>query len=313
MKKIALALAVTAPFAAQAETIEIEKPEFYGKFNVVQEFVQQETGGSYSQLNSNASRLGVKGKIALDGGLTAIYQAEYETFIDDGQKAAGQTITQRNTFVGIESSVGTLQAGMFDTPMKLSQNKVDLFNDLQGDIKNVISGNAENRSENSVQYTSPSLSGVVLAVDHINSEDKTTAKKDNGLSASVAYTRGGIYLAYAYDNAVVIGSDLVVSRVVGQYTVGGLQLGALWETQNLSGTDTDGWMASASYKLNSTVALKAQYGESDMKKTGGQSYSIGADYKLAKAAKAFVYATAEDADAAGSANQYYGAGVEYKF
>lgn len=312
MKKIALALAVTAPFAAQAETIEIEKPEFYGKFNVVQEFIQQEAGGSYSKLNSNASRLGVKGKFALDNGLTAIYQAEYETFIDEGEKAAGQTITQRNTFVGVESGVGTLQAGIFDTPLKLSQNKVDLFNDLQGDIKNVISANGENRMKNSVQYTSPSLAGVVLAVDHINSEDKTTAKRDNGVSASLAYTRGGIYLAYAYDNAVKA-EGLEISRVVAQYTVGGLQVGALWETQDNNGTDDDGWMASASYKLNSTVALKAQYGESDMKKTGGQSYSIGADYKLAKAAKAFVYATAEDADAAGSANQYYGAGVEYKF
>ena len=55
-----------APFIAQAETIEIEKPSFYGKLNVTQEFVQPENAGNYSQLNSNASRLGLKGKIALD-------------------------------------------------------------------------------------------------------------------------------------------------------------------------------------------------------------------------------------------------------
>lgn len=309
MKKIALALAVTAPFAAQAETIEIEKPEFYGKFNVVQEFIQQETAGSYSKLNSNASRLGVKGKFALDNGLTAIYQAEYGTDVD----AKNTVFSRRNTFVGMEGGFGQVIAGVFDTPLKLSQNKVDLFNDLQGDISKMISG-SENRAENSVQYTSPSLAGAVLTVDHINSEDSDAdgVQRDNGLSASLAYTRDGIYLAYAYDNAVNA-DGVEVSRVVGQYTVGGLQLGALWEAQDNNGTDDEGWMASASYKLNSTVALKAQYGESDIKKAGGQSYSIGADYKLAKAAKAFVYATAEDADAAGSANQYYGAGVEYKF
>lgn len=310
MKKIALSLAIVSPALVQAETInlEIEKPEFYGKINVVQEFVQQKDAGSYSQLNSNASRLGVKGKMALEHGLQAIYQAEYETFQDDGEKTAGQTFSQRNTFIGIEGSFGRVQAGMFDTPFKNAQNKVDLFNDLQGDIKNSISA-SENRSSNSVQYTSPSFAGLVATVDHLNSEDEDV---NNSLSASLAYRRGGLYAAYAYDNEVN-GESIDAQRVVGQYKAGAVQLGAMWETLDNDGRSEEGWMASAAFKASTAVTLKAQYGASDIKTKGGISYSLGADYKLAANAKTFAYATSEESDDETKNAQYYGAGLEYKF
>lgn len=334
MKKIVLSLAIASPVLVQAETInlEIEKPEFYGKLNVTQEFVQPEDAGNFSQLNSNASRLGLKGSIALDNGLKAIYQVEYEVFADDGDKSKslkgsgeGKTasdedvsvdvsvtgytsLSQRNTFIGIEGGFGRVQAGMFDTPFKSVQNKVDLFNDLQGDIKNIIS-KSENRSKNSVQYTSPSFAGLVATVDHLNSEDEDT---NNGLSASLAYTRGDIYVAYAYDNEVN-GEKVDAQRVVGQYKVGAVQLGALWETLDTDGNSEEGWMASAAFKATSDVTVKAQYGASDIKKEGGVSYSLGADYKLAKNAKTFVYATSEESDDESVNAQYYGAGLEYKF
>ncbi|MAY00052.1 MAG: porin [Oceanospirillaceae bacterium] len=308
MKKLALSLAVAAPLAVNAETIEIEKPEFYGKINVAQEFVQQKDAGNLAQLNSNASRLGVKGTIDLDAGLTGIYQAEFEMYPDDGDKDSDRTFAQRNTYIGIKSAYGTLQAGIFDTPFKKAQKKVDLFNDLQGDIKHIIS-DSENRAKNSVQYTSPEFAGLTATVDHINSEDEEI---NNGLSASLAYQRGDIYLAYAYDTDV---SDegTEAQRVAGQYSIGLVQLGALWETQDDGVDSKDGWMASAKVKVASKVSLKAQYGASDIKEEGGVTYSLGADYKLTKVAKTFVYATSEESDDESVNAQYYGVGLEYKF
>lgn len=328
MKKLALSLAVAAaPFIAQAETIEIEKPSFYGKLNVTQEFVQPEDAGSYSQLNSNASRLGLKGKIALDHGLTGIYQVEYEMNADDGSASIKTkvidenadsntdtvTITQRNTFAGVKGEFGEVIVGMFDTPFKATQNKIDLFNDLQGDLKNVIT-NSDNRAKNSVQYTSPNMSGAVVTVDHINSEDENT---NNGLSASVAYTLEDIYVAAAYDNEVE-SETINAYRVVGQFTIDAIQLGALWESQDTDGESKDGWFASAQLKMNSKVALKAQYGQSDIREEGASTISLGADYKLAKTAKTFVYVTQEDSDNQTATTKvisatYIGAGLEYKF
>ena len=315
MKKLALSLAVAAaPFIAQAETIEIEKPSFYGKLNVTQEFVQPENAGNYSQLNSNASRLGLKGKIALDHGLTGIYQVEYEVNADDGTESkSGNTLTQRNTFAGVKGEFGEVIVGMFDTPFKATQNKIDLFNDLRGDIKNVIS-NSENREANSVQYTSPNMGGAVVTVDHINSENENT---NNGLSTSVAYTLENIYVAAAYDNEVE-GEKIDAYRAVAQITIDAIQLGVLAENQDNADSSEDGWLASAQFKMNSTVALKAQYGQSDIREKGASTISLGADYKLAKTAKTFVYVTQEDSDNQAAITKvasatYIGGGLEYKF
>ncbi|WP_320819808.1 porin [Thalassolituus sp.] len=310
MKKLALSLAVAAaPFIAQAETIEIEKPSFYGKLNVTQEFVQPENAGNYSQLNSNASRLGLKGKIALDHGLTGIYQIEYEVNADDGTESrSGNTLTQRNTFAGVKGEFGEVIVGMFDTPFKATQNKIDLFNDLQGDIKNFIS-NSENRKENSVQYTSPNMGGAVVTVDHINSENENT---NNGLSTSVAYTLENIYVAAAYDNEVE-GEKIDAYRAVVQITIDALQLGVLAENQDNADSSEDGWLASARFKLDSKIALNAQYGQSDIREKGASTMSLGADYKLAKTAKTFVYVTQEDSDDESLNATYIGGGLEYKF
>ena len=96
MKKTALSLAIAAvlPAFANAEKVEVEMPEFYGKVNVSIQNTQEEGKGSISELVSNASRLGVKGKIELNHGLEGIYKLEYQTAVDDGDnsKLSGSTL-----------------------------------------------------------------------------------------------------------------------------------------------------------------------------------------------------------------------------
>lgn len=308
MKKTALAIALTSATAfANAQTVEVKLPTFYGKMNVTQEFVQQENDGSYSRLQSNASRLGLKGDFALNDELTAFYQAEYQIDVD-GDADDAKALTMRNTFVGAKGSFGKVQAGLFDTALKAAQGKVDQFNDLPGDIKNIVT-NSENREANAVRYSTPSLSGLVLTVDHINAEEEGA---HNGLSLSAVYSRDAIYAAVAHDSEVE-GEGVSVTRVVGQVSLADLTLGALWETEDDNGESADGFMVSAALKATSKVALKAQLASSDIKAEGSEQMSLGADYKLAKNAKTFVFATMGENDAEDSGVQVYGAGVEYKF
>ena len=62
--------------------------------------------------------------------LELIYQAEYEVDPVDGKadESKGRVLKQRNTFIGIKSSLGTLFLGTHDTALKKSQSKIDLFN-----------------------------------------------------------------------------------------------------------------------------------------------------------------------------------------
>jgi len=307
MKKTALfvAMASVATFA-QAETIEIKVPTFYGKINMSQEFIQQEDAGNYSELNSNASRLGVKGDFALTDEITAIYQAEYQIDTDGD---AAETFSERNTFIGAKGSFGKVQAGIFDTALKASQGKVDQFNDLGADIKNYVTS-SDNRPANIVRYQSPSLSGLVLTFDHINSEDEATT---NGQSISAVFSQDVVYAAVAYDIDVE-GQGINTTRVTGQISLdGGIKLGALWESEDDNGETTDGMMVSAAVKTGSATTLKAQYAASDIKSEGATQIALGLDYKLAKNAKLFGYVSDAETDADGSGEQIFGAGAEFKF
>lgn len=309
MKKTALSLAIAAvlPTFAHAEKVEVEMPEFYGKVNVSVQNTQEEGKGSISELVSNASRLGVKGKIELKHGLEGIYKLEYETQVDDGDKS-GQTFAQRNIFAGIKGGFGQVIVGKFDTPLKKAQKKIDLFNDLEGDIKSVIT-KSDKRKENSIQYSTPKMSGLVATVAHIASEDETV---NDGTSSSLTFTQKNVYAAIAYDTDVNIDTDVL--RLVAQYSMSDFTVAALWEQDNRAGSDNDveGWVYSASYKLNSDIKLKAQYGESDIVKDNAETYSLAADYKLGEGAKAYAFVTDETYDE-NKSNQYYGVGLEYKF
>jgi predicted porin len=307
MKKTALSLAIAAvlPAFANAEKVEIEVPEFYGKINVSVQNTQ-EGSASISELVSNASRLGVKGNIDLNHGLQGVYKAEYETQVDDGDKG-GQTFSQRNIYAGIKGGFGQVIVGMFDTPLKKAQKKIDLFNDLEGDIKSVIS-KSDNREANSVQYNTPTMSGLVATIAHIASEDEAI---NDGTSSSLTFSRNAFYAAVAYDTDVEA-DGINVTRLVAQYSIAGITLGGLWETQRQNGDNNDGWVYSAAYKLTSDVKLKAQYGESDIVKDNAETYSLGVDYKLAEGAKVYAFATDEEFGD-DSSNEYYGVGLEYKF
>jgi predicted porin len=129
---------------------------------------------------------------------------------------------------------------------------------------------------------------------------------------SAAFTQDMVYVAVAHDIGVE-GAGIDVTRVVGQLNLdGGIQLGALWETEDNNGESNDGMMLSAAVKAASKVTLKGQYASSDIKQEGATQITLGADYKLAKNAKVFAYASDVDTDENG-AGQGFAVGAEYKF
>ncbi|WP_096086595.1 porin [Agaribacterium haliotis] len=310
MKKLAfIPVAMMAAAGAYAE------PKLYGKANVSLQNAD-ENDSSVVELKSNASRLGVKGDHAIeDTNLKGVYQMEFEVAVDDGQNSNGETFSQRNIFVGLQGGFGLAKAGKFDTPLKVAQKKIDLFNDLEGDIKHMITRN-DNRPSNIVQYSSPKLGDVVgLNAAVIASEEEDV---DNGFSGSVTAEFSGVYLAAAYDTGVE-SEETDVARLVAQWNFAAFQLGALYEMMEVDGGDSNNsWMLSAQYKINNW-ALKAQGGAADVVKDYDDTttYSLGVDYKFSKKLKTFAYYTSNDFTGAddgieGDAS-YFGLGTELKF
>lgn len=339
MKKNLLAIAVGAAVAMPGLAL-ADGPTVYGKVNVSLENAEFDDGVNPSddawELNSNASRLGVKGDFDLDvAGLKAIYQAEFEISVDDGDKG-GQTFTQRNIYGGFKGGFGTLKAGKFDTPTKKAQGKIDQFNDIGGDIKNVLSG--ENRVSNIIQYSTPALGDLVtLNAAFIPAEnndidgdgDPETGLADT-ISVSLVAQKDMFYGAIAHDADMV--DELItdetgnsptidITRAVVGLKPGNFELGALYqmaeETESVAGQnkgEETSVVLSAAFKID-RVKLKAQYGmsEGDVSDEEATQVSLGADYKLAKASKVYAYGTQLDFDLADTEETIFGIGMEHKF
>ena len=132
------------------------EPIVYGKLWLTFEFQDREVGRE-SNLVSNASRVGIKGNLDFASSLKGIYQIEYEIDPVHGKadRSRGRSFKQRDSFIGLKGSYGTLFLGKHDTTFKESQGKIDLFNDLAADIKNLLHG--EDRMTDFVGYITPTF------------------------------------------------------------------------------------------------------------------------------------------------------------
>jgi len=288
------------------------EPTVYGKLWISVES-QDTSSGSELDMVSNASRLGVKGSMDVGDGLEAIYQAEYEVDPVDGtaDEKNGRTFKQRNSFVGIKGSYGTLFLGTHDTALKKSQSKIDLFNDLAGDIKNILQG--ENRMSDFIGYTTPTLGDGFSATFNAI---KGTEEEDNSIgdstSVSLNYKTKSFYAAIAFDSELK-GYD--TTRISFQVPLNRTQLGFIYQnTKELSsGLEEDGYVLSLSQKIEEKGVFKIQLAESDMKMGSGKQTSIGYDYKLSEKAKAFIFYTDLSGDSLSKEKEISAVGFEYKF
>ncbi len=302
----ATALLATAPFAAANGPID---GKLYGKVNV--SVVNSDGSEEMWKLNSNASRIGLKGSTQVSEGLTVFYKTEFEVAVDDGSfdnKTTAPdtdkvTFKQRNIFAGVKGSFGSVLAGKNDTPTKLAQKKIDLFNDLEGDIKKTFAG--ENRMSNIIAYTTPKY-GNFSATYAVMPGEEDGGSLSDATSYSVNYSNGGLYVAVAGDSNVK-GADLL--RVVSQYKVDAWQLGLMYQENDT--TNESGYFASAAYKIDN-ITYKSQYGsnENDTDGSDKTTLSLGADFKLSKNTKSFVFFT-DNEDS--SSTKTFGLGLEHKF
>lgn len=301
MKKLVLlAIATGVSTALYAENNALE---IYGKANLSFQMAD-EGDGSFSELKSNASRVGIQGQYALEGNLQAFYQIEWQ--VDLADLSGSDNISARNQFIGLKGELGELTIGRRDTMLKLSQGKIDQFNDYEADIKAIWKG--ENRLGDNISYISPVVSNLRFGLTYLA---EGSPEGDNGISAAVFYgdqelKQGNLFASLAMDKDVA-GYDIV--RVAAQYKLGNLVLGSMLQEQELQedGTEKQGWMVSGAYK-HDKLTYKAQYQalEDDF------SASVGADYKLGSKTKAFMFFTAQEWESKED-KSWLAVGLEHKF
>ncbi|MFV7783387.1 porin [Shewanella marisflavi] len=286
----------------------------YGKLNVTAQSNDVD-GDATTTIQSNASRFGVKGAFELSSSLEAFYTVEYEVDTGDDVK---ENFKARNQFVGVKGNFGAVSIGRNDTMLKISQGKVDQFNDLSGDLKNLFKG--ENRIEQTATYMTPNWSGFKLGVTYA-AEGASSQNGQDGFSVAAMYgdaklKKTPVFASIAYD-ADVKGYEVVRATIQGK--VAGLKLGGMYqqqeETYKKDGTEVvgadskTGYLFSASYTIDAAV-LKGQYQDMEDK---GDSWSVGIDYKLGKPTKVLAFYTNRDFEGDDTTDKFFGVGLEHKF
>ena len=259
MKKVLLAAAIATISLNAAQAA----PTLYGKLNVSLNQVDNVTaaGNNETQLNSNDSRIGVKGEEKLTDKLSAVYLAEWQFNADgDGESS----FTNRNRFVGIKSDgIATLKVGQFDSYFKnAAGNNQDIFNDHNElDMTAILVG--EDRLKNVIGFETDKklLAGLAFNIMFQQGEESSALKNDakgqkgsrdsfgDGISTSLTYDNKdyGFAAAVAGNFGVAskynaynseLGSNTIYSdaiRVTGSVDLkpaglDGLVFGALWQT-----------------------------------------------------------------------------------
>ncbi|MBU2869387.1 porin [Colwellia sp. E2M01] len=327
-------LLTMSSFAAEQVTANIQEPksvnDFYGKLNISLQ-INDEEGESFNSLNSNSSRVGVKGKYYLENGLTAIYKLEWQVNVNDDSK---DSLTARNQWVGFQGDFGEITVGRSDTTLKVSQGKFDLFNDYEGDLKHLFIG--ENRETDAITYKSPVYKNIQLLTSYIISDD---ADESDPYSIGILFgdlnlKKTDFYFSIAHDEnmpakyqgvdnlgeAISGTKPLANTRITGMYKFDALQVGAMFVDTEVveSGKSETGYVGNIAYDFGDIIA-KLQYQDF----AGAGSLSVGADYMLGKNTKVFAWYTDREGNELtttdgstyqlASEGQYFAIGMEQKF
>lgn len=312
MNRKLLALAVGAalalPLSAQAA------PTLYGKIDLSLEHLDGDVAGgdvSDTTMESNKSRLGVRGEEKLSDDLGLVYQIEYGVSMD-GDSANNVDLDRRDRFLGFKhGTLGTLRFGRMNTPLKEAEGQVDAFNNTRFDMANVFAG--QEREDNSIAYTSPKIAdALTVRFTQITEDGEASGSDGAAQSMSLVFDKDNVYMALAFDNNVSGDADKGVLnipgdtsfygpavemdtlRAVGSVKLGDLRLGGLLQQSDAEdGSDAEqtGLLLSAAYTVQKWT-FKAEFatseGEAGPADLGEiQQLAIGADYQWTQTFKAY--------------------------
>ena len=348
MKKLLLATAIAALSVSAANAA----PTVYGKAFVAMDYVNAEfdapiVGSLYDEdtveINSHASRIGLKGSEAMTANTDVIYQLEYGTKVD-GDKDG---FTNRDTFLGVvNKQFGEFRVGKNQSSLARIDNVVvnqGYFDNL-GQTKNenaVVSALNMADSEripSSIIWTAPKYNNLPLEISAMYSSDDANGNDNSGFGVAALFDQGtGFTAGIAYDKDQNIEGDIIRGTAtvdLGKYMAAPVRLGALYQVADYDyGTSKEkGLVVSAEMPLANfarPASVYAQYNNTSnldgFDDSDSDQIVVGGKYMYKDNIIAHAYAGMNKADnvrwnakvagtPVGDAEVFViGTGLEYKF
>jgi predicted porin len=260
---VAVAGVLASPLVAQAQTANVT---LYGRLNLTMEAVKGDaidpnlpvTAGAQNRtiyrVNSNSSRLGVRGSEALGGGLSAIFQIESSIQGD----SSGGVLAGRETFVGLQGAWGTFKMGRFLAPY---DDIHPIFGNVPTLTTSILStaslwaqgsqspdnGGFDDRLPNSIRYDSPRMGGFTGSMQLSTYDASPVAGGGGGATGGTdaqakrhayIYSLGGFYNNGPFQGGIAYESrqklrgpalDDQALSVAANWNFGIIKVGGVWE------------------------------------------------------------------------------------
>ncbi len=331
MNKKIVALAVAAAFTTPAFA-DNANVTVYGKAFLTFDSVSNNAAGAvnHQRVNTNASRFGVKGGEDLGEGLKAIYQFEVEMDAD-GNTAVGLGKT-RNSGAGIGGDFGQVMFGIWDSPLKVAHNKIELFDNTTSwsaiqTIGKSAGKDFNTRQKNMVQYWSPKMGGLQAAFMYSPDEAPTATLNKSIMSMSATFDQDDIYASVAYESRNDVGfsgkTDSAM-RAVGKYSLADFWVGGMVEsiktntsaTVSVTGNNVE-LVGGVKMGANAISASFAKAGSTAIAPAAANDVtqlSLKYGYNFSKRTEMFAAYTSQKTNAATATTKtYLGGGIVHSF
>ncbi|AXE28809.1 porin [Chromobacterium phragmitis] len=298
MKKSLIALLVaTLPAAAFADVT------IYGKIKGGVEYVDN---GTTKQTNVDdlGSRIGFKGSEDLGNGLKTIWQVETGFGIDGtGDGSSSGTFANRESFIGLQGSFGTIRLGNISNFQDSDMGIVDAWEYKDAALGLKVFTRDADRLKNSIRYDLPAIvPGLTAALQYGAKEDKTagTPKDREVYGLGLGYENAGFFgkYAYTYEAAQQVGGVITSSNDKHRLEVGYnannllVAFGYNQDDAKLANAAGSVKLKSKDYALTAAYTMgaitpKFTYGQGETKGAGVTAgkydqYILGVDYAVSK-------------------------------
>ncbi|MCG3860188.1 porin [Psychrobacter sp. Ps5] len=250
MKKLLLATAIAALSVSAANAA----PTVYGKAFLAADYVNAEFDGpgyNYDEdtveINSHASRIGLKGSEAMTANTDVIYQLEYGTSIDGDSNG----FKNRDTFLGVvNKQFGEFRVGKNQSSLERIDNVVvnqgywDNLGQTQNEKEVVSALNMadSNRIPSSIIWTAPKYDGLPLEISAMYSSDDANGNDNSGFGVAALFDQGtGFTAGLAYDKDQNIEGDIIRGTAtvdLGKFISAPVRLGALYQVADYDGGES---------------------------------------------------------------------------
>ena len=286
ISRSAILVATTAAMALPTVAL-AGGPTVYGKANVSIGFVNDDTGDG-QRMDTNASRLGVKGAIDASEGLSVTYKYEMQV---DVTEANATNLTGRNQYVGLKGSFGQFRFGRHDTPYKLSLKQFDMWADTDLDYNNIISEDVDKRNGDTIYYVNK-MDKLTLDVSYTLGDGDESVDPNDGngswLALGAAYKEGPLFVGGAYTSE---DDGESAFKIGASYAFGAANIGLVYESLDDGDAlqDESNIWATMTYKINPKNKLKLAIGQKSVDNDADNSgldtdrtlFVLGIDHKLA--------------------------------